>query len=65
MFNNSQGDEMSDKKNPSAVLHVELFGELGRKWKKYTKERGMQAIIIRRAVRLHINAVEKMQKGDK
>jgi len=51
------------KQKPTAVLHIELFGELGRKWKKYTAERGMQAIIVRRAVRQHIMAVEKEMKN--
>lgn len=55
---------MSKQKKPTAVLHVELFGEMGRKWKKYTSERGAQAIIVRRFIRQHINAVEKMKKGD-
>ena len=54
---------MSKKQKPTAVLHVELFGELGKKWKRYTQERGIQAIIIRRAVRQHIKAIEKMQDG--
>jgi len=53
----------SKKQIPSAVLHVELFGELGRKWKKCTRERGSQAIIVRRFIRQHIKAVENM-KGD-
>lgn len=53
----------SKKQLLTHTIHIELFGDMGKKWKKYTAERGAQAMIIRRAVRQHIKAVEKMQDG--
>lgn len=50
---------MNKKEKPTAVIHVELFGELGKKFRKYTKERGIQAFTIRQLVRRFVKEMEE------